>query len=63
MAEAFVRLSAKDKREALGVAATQSGRPAPVQEKDVWVVWTLAALFERLQAQHLPARRRPASAA
>lgn len=53
MAEAFLALSDADKREALGVAATQSGRPPHVLEKDVWVVWTLAALFESPQAQHL----------
>jgi hypothetical protein len=45
MADAFLRLSAKDRRDALGVAADQSGRPAHLLEKDVWVVWALAALY------------------
>ncbi|HEX5262611.1 MAG TPA: nucleotidyl transferase AbiEii/AbiGii toxin family protein [Phenylobacterium sp.] len=53
MPEAFLALSDADKREALGVAATASGRPAHVLEKDVWVVWTLSALFESRQAEHL----------
>ncbi len=46
MAEAFLHLSSKDRLEALGVAATISGRPLHLLEKDVWVVWALAALFE-----------------
>jgi hypothetical protein len=45
MAEAFLRLSAKDRRDVLGVAADRSGRPAHLLEKDVWVVWALAALY------------------
>jgi hypothetical protein len=43
MAEAFLRLSAKDRHDALGVAADRSGRPAHLLEKDLWVVWALAA--------------------
>jgi hypothetical protein len=35
--EAFLRLSAQDRRNALGVAADRSGRPAHLLEKDVWV--------------------------
>ena len=46
MADAFLCLSAKDRRDALGVAADRSGRPAHLLEKDVWVVWALAALYE-----------------
>lgn len=45
MAEAFLTLSAIDRREALAVAADRSGRPAHLLEKDVWVVWILATLF------------------
>jgi hypothetical protein len=45
MAEAFLTLSADDRREALAVAADRSGRPLHLLEKDVWVVWTLATLF------------------
>lgn len=53
MAEAFLTLSAADRREALAVAADRSGRPAHLFEKDVWVVWTLAALFGSDLGKHL----------
>lgn len=53
MAEAFLTLSAGDRREALAVAADQSGRPLHLLEKDVWVVWTLATLFGSDLGQHL----------
>jgi Nucleotidyl transferase AbiEii toxin, Type IV TA system len=53
MADAFLRLSAKDRRDALGVAADQSGRPAHLLEKDVWVVWALAALYGSPLGEHL----------
>jgi hypothetical protein len=53
MADAFLRLSARDRRDALGVAADQSGRPAHLLEKDVWVVWTLAALYGSPLGEHL----------
>jgi hypothetical protein len=45
MADDFLKLSPKDRREALEVAASRSGRPAHLLEKDVWVVWALGALF------------------
>ena len=45
MADIFLQLSAADRREALGVAATKSGRPVHLLEKDIWVVWTLDVLF------------------
>lgn len=53
MAEAFLQLSAQDRRDALEVAASASGRPAHLLEKDVWVVWTLAALFASPVGEHL----------
>lgn len=53
MAESFLTLSPDDRREALGVIASASGRPAHIVEKDVWVVWTLAALFESPFSAHL----------
>lgn len=53
MAEAFLSLSRDDQGEALGVAATQSGRPPHILEKDVWVVWALKALFSSPSADHL----------
>lgn len=53
MAEVFLRLSEAERREALGVAAEASGRPAHLLEKDVWVVWALQALFEARFGEHL----------
>ena len=53
MADAFLRLSANDRRDALGVAADRSGRPAHLLEKDVWVVWALAALYGSPLGEHL----------
>lgn len=46
MADAFIRLSKADRREALEVAASASTRPIHLLEKDVWVVWALSVLFE-----------------
>ena len=45
MSDIFLQLPAADRCEALGVAATKSGRPIHLLEKDVWVVWTLDVLF------------------
>jgi hypothetical protein len=45
MAEAYHSLTADAQREALEFAAAQSGRPAHLLEKDVWVVSALDALF------------------
>ena len=45
MAEAFLRLDAKDRLDALGVAADRLGRTAHLLEKDVWVVWAIQQLF------------------
>lgn len=53
MADAFLSLPPKDRREILGIAASASGRPAHLLEKDVWVVWALAALFESPVGEHL----------
>jgi len=46
MAELFLRLPPEDRREILEIAATKSGRPPHLLEKDVWVVWALDALFD-----------------
>lgn len=46
MAEYFFDLTKKDQREALEHGRAETGRPAHLLEKDVWVVWTLRALFE-----------------
>jgi hypothetical protein len=53
MAEAFLTLSADDRREALAVAADRSGRPLHLLEKHVWVVWALATLFGSDLGEHL----------
>ena len=44
MAESWFSLSAEDQKEALAVAAADSGWPANLLEKDIWVVWALQAL-------------------
>ena len=46
MAESFFDLNPKDRREALEYGRAETGRPAHLLEKDIWVVWTLRALFE-----------------
>lgn len=53
MAEPFLSLLAKDRRDALGVAADRSGRPAHLLEKDVWVVWALQTIFGSELGTHL----------
>ncbi|MEO7692109.1 MAG: nucleotidyl transferase AbiEii/AbiGii toxin family protein [Sphingomonas sp.] len=53
MADAFLNLPVEDRREALGVAADRSGRPAHLLEKDVWVVWALATLYGSALGEHL----------
>jgi len=49
----FFDLAIDERKEALEVAASNSGRPAFVLEKDAWVVWTLNALFRSPVAQDL----------
>lgn len=46
-------LSREERLEALGVAATQSGRPVHLLEKDVWVVWAIDGLFSSELGKHL----------
>ncbi|PWJ87637.1 nucleotidyltransferase AbiEii toxin of type IV toxin-antitoxin system [Mesorhizobium loti] len=53
MADLFLHLPIEDRREALGVAADRSGRPAHLLEKDVWVVWALATLYGSALGEHL----------
>ncbi len=45
MAEHFFALNTDDQREVLEQARAQTARPTHLLEKDVWVVWTLGALF------------------
>jgi predicted nucleotidyltransferase component of viral defense system len=53
MAERYLTLSREDRAEALGVAATTSGRPVHLLEKDIWVVWALDGLFASNLGEHL----------
>ena len=46
MVERYLDLPYDDRREVLDVAASASGRPAYLLEKDIWVVWALRTLFE-----------------
>lgn len=49
----FLALNKKEQSEALQVAASETGRPAHLLEKDVWVVWTLNELFSAPFGEHL----------
>jgi hypothetical protein len=53
MPENYLTLSREDRLEALGVAATQSGRPIHLLEKDIWVVWAVDGLFKSEFGEHL----------
>lgn len=53
MADAFFALSEAERREVLEVARERTGRPTHLLEKDVWVVWTLAAIFDSPVADQL----------
>jgi hypothetical protein len=53
LAEYFFELSETDRREALEQVRANTGRPAHLLEKDVWVVWTLRALFQSSLATDL----------
>jgi hypothetical protein len=53
VAEAFLNLGRKDQIDALGVAASGSGLSPHLLEKDIWVVWTLNALFSGPEREHL----------
>jgi predicted nucleotidyltransferase component of viral defense system len=45
VAEPYFSLSEEDRAEVLELGRERTGRPAHLLEKDVWVVWTLGALF------------------
>jgi len=53
MAEFYLTLSPEEPLQALGVAATASGRPIYLLEKDIWVVWALQGLFESKLGERL----------
>ena len=45
VADAFLSLSAGERRDILETAASRSGRPAAILEKDIWICWALRVLF------------------
>ena len=51
--ENYLTLSRAERLESLGVAATQSGRPVYLLEKDIWVVWALDGLSSSQFGEHL----------
>jgi hypothetical protein len=53
VAEHYFALSKEDQGEVLEQAREKTGRPSHLLEKDVWVVWTLGALFESAPAPDL----------
>ncbi len=53
MAENYLTLSREDRLAALGVAATASGRPVHLLEKDIYVVWAIDGLFSSEFGNHL----------
>jgi hypothetical protein len=53
MAESFLGLNRQDQSEVLEMVRAQIGRPTHLLEKDVWVVWTLGALFDSPLASDL----------
>ena len=53
MADSFLNLPAGDRRDVLVIAADRLRRPAHLLEKDVWVVWALAALYGSPLGEHL----------
>lgn len=53
MAEHYFTLSRSEQREALLQAASASGRPAQLLEKDIWVVRSLDILFSLDLGKHL----------
>lgn len=46
MTESYFALRREDQREVLEQARAKTDRPTHLLEKDVWVVWTLGALFD-----------------
>ena len=53
MPENFLTLSREERLEALQVAATSSGRPEHLLEKDVMVVWAVQGLFASAIGEYL----------
>ena len=45
MPETFLSLEAGEQRDILNTCADQTGRPAAILEKDIWICWVLQTLF------------------
>ena len=54
VAQSWFELSPEDQTEALAVAAAESGWPANLLEKDIWVVWALQTLGTQQQLLETP---------
>jgi hypothetical protein len=53
LSESWFALSGADQAEALEVAASRTGRPAHLLEKDIWVLWALSAIYGSTLAEKL----------
>jgi hypothetical protein len=53
MPESYFQLSSKEQFKTLELATVNSGRPANLFEKDIWVVWSLSTLFDSPLGTHL----------
>ncbi len=53
MAESWFELNTADQSEALEIASAQTGRPAHLLEKDIWIVWVLSAIYNSHLSEHL----------
>jgi predicted nucleotidyltransferase component of viral defense system len=53
MPDSYFGLSASEQASAIGAASEVSGRAPHLLEKDIWVVWALATLFQSELGAHL----------
>jgi Nucleotidyl transferase AbiEii toxin, Type IV TA system len=53
MHDSYFQLSVKNQASAIDAASEASGRAPHLLEKDIWVVWALAGLFQSELGAHL----------
>ncbi len=53
MAESWFELNPADQSEALEIGSAQTGRPAHLLEKDIWIVWVLSAIYNSVLSEYL----------
>jgi predicted nucleotidyltransferase component of viral defense system len=53
MPDSYFQLSVKNQASAIDAASEASGRAPHLLEKDIWVVWALASLFQSELGAHL----------